>query len=317
MRSLFLTILIGMYSLCAHSQNQTKAQYIEKWAPTAMANMKKYHIPASIILAQGILESQWGNSELARRSNNHFGIKCHKDWKGKRVYHDDDAKGECFRHYNDAAESFEDHALFLHKNSRYHFLFELDVDDYEEWAYGLKKAGYATDPGYPKKLIRIIEENKLYEFDRGVDVDEYVAENNTQDNNSSNETQTEGKGSKPGMRKIQNKNWTDYVVVKEGDKIEKLNEELELLSWEIYFYNDIEEGTELKPGQILYLQPKPWKSERKYKYHTAKEGETMWDIAQEYAVDLGWLLWRNRMEEGQKPATGQKIHLRRRIPGQN
>ena len=127
--------------------------------------MKTYGIPASITLAQGILESGMGYGRLAKEGNNHFGIKCHKDWKGDRIYHDDDKKGECFRVYNDPASSYRDHSLFLKTRSRYDFLFEIKTNNYKAWAKGLKKAGYATDPKYPEKLISLIERFELNKFD--------------------------------------------------------------------------------------------------------------------------------------------------------
>ena len=145
----------------------TNSQYIEAYAVTAMNEMRKSKIPASITLAQGILESGSGNGRLAKKANNHFGIKCH-DWKGKRIYHDDDKKGECFRKYKEASESYKDHSEFLTTRRRYANLFQLDPYDYKAWARGLKKAGYATDPKYPKKLIHIIEKYKLYEYDEKV-----------------------------------------------------------------------------------------------------------------------------------------------------
>ncbi len=146
--------------------NKYTLEYIKKYAPLAVHEMHEFKIPASITLAQGILESGNGRSNLARKSNNHFGIKCHKGWKGKKVYHDDDAKGECFRKYKYVISSYEDHSKFLSGRRRYENLFRLNKKDYKGWARGLKKAGYATDKRYPKKLIRIIEDYKLYEFDR-------------------------------------------------------------------------------------------------------------------------------------------------------
>ena len=140
--------------------------YIRKYAPIAVKEMHESKIPASITLAQGILESGRGRSELALKSNNHFGIKCHTQWKGGRVYHDDDEKGECFRKYQYVQTSYEDHSAFLSKRKRYSFLFKYGLKDYKRWAKGLKKAGYATDKKYPNKLIKIIENYKLYEFDK-------------------------------------------------------------------------------------------------------------------------------------------------------
>lgn len=146
--------------------NKYTLQYIKKYAPLAVVEMHEYKIPASITLAQGILESGNGRSQLASKSNNHFGIKCHRGWKGGKVYHDDDEKGECFRKYKYVQSSYKDHSKFLSGRKRYASLFELRLKDYKGWAKGLKKAGYATDRKYPKKLIKIIEEYKLYEFDK-------------------------------------------------------------------------------------------------------------------------------------------------------
>ncbi len=146
--------------------NSYTLDYIEKYKNIAMIKMMEYEIPASITLAQGILESGNGRSELARKANNHFGIKCHKGWKGKKVYHDDDKRNECFRKYNSPDASFEDHSLFLTTRSRYAFLFDLKKDNYKAWAKGLKKAGYATDRKYPSKLIDFIETYHLYYYDK-------------------------------------------------------------------------------------------------------------------------------------------------------
>ena len=148
------------------SLNKHTLQYIKKYAPLAVLEMHKYNIPASVTLAQGILESGNGRSQLASKSNNHFGIKCHTGWKGAKVYHDDDEKGECFRKYKYVQSSYKDHSEFLSGRRRYASLFKLRKSDYKGWAKGLKKAGYATDKKYPKKLIKIIEEYKLYEFDK-------------------------------------------------------------------------------------------------------------------------------------------------------
>ena len=140
--------------------------YVENYAPIAQKEMNSYGIPASITLAQGILESGMGFGRLAVEGNNHFGIKCHRDWNGKRIYHDDDKKGECFRVYKDPEISFRDHSLFLSERSRFAFLFDIKISEYKAWAKGLKKAGYATDPKYPEKLISLIERFDLTRFDK-------------------------------------------------------------------------------------------------------------------------------------------------------
>lgn len=164
---LFVAILLTCASVCANAQNLTRQQYINKYKDIAIKQMHKHRIPASIILAQACLESGDGNSTLARKANNHFGIKCHNGWKGKGYKHDDDAKGECFRKYKDPVDSYTDHSYFLISGDRYNSLFDLPVTDYKAWAHGLKAAGYATNPKYAKLLIDIIEEYKLYKYDTG------------------------------------------------------------------------------------------------------------------------------------------------------
>ncbi|MBO7269458.1 MAG: glucosaminidase domain-containing protein, partial [Bacteroidales bacterium] len=155
--SIFILLLLCI-GLQASGQNLTRQQYIEKYRDEAVKQMHKHKIPASITLAQACLESSNGNSELARKANNHFGIKCHNGGKGKGYLHDDDRKGECFRHYKNAGDSFTDHSYFLISGSRYNSLFDLKITDYKAWAHGLKAAGYATNPRYAQMLIEIIEE---------------------------------------------------------------------------------------------------------------------------------------------------------------
>lgn len=150
------------------STNEVTKDYIAQYNAVAMSNMKVYGIPASIILAQGILESGAGKGDLALNSNNHFGIKCHNDWTGEKVYKDDDSANECFRKYNQASESFQDHAMVLTGKKRYSSLFALPKGDYKAWAKGLKEAGYATDPRYPEKLISYIETYNLSQYDAKV-----------------------------------------------------------------------------------------------------------------------------------------------------
>ena len=159
-----VALSFGLYDAVASTKSHQQV-YIEKYSAIAVSEMYRSGVPASITLAQGLLESGYGRSELALKSNNHFGIKCHNGWQGGKVYHDDDAKGECFRKYDSPEESYRDHSDFLRYRDRYKFLFEYKITDYTSWAYGLKKAGYATDPNYPRKLINLIEEYKLYEYD--------------------------------------------------------------------------------------------------------------------------------------------------------
>ena len=160
-----LTFVFSLSLFWAAAAQMSREDYIDKYKDIAMANMQEFKIPASITLAQAVLESNNGNSDLASRSNNHFGIKCHSDWTGKKTYHDDDKKGECFRVYNKVEDSYADHSEFLQK-TRYAKCFELDIMDYKSWAKELKNAGYATNPKYPALLIKIIEDNELYKYDQ-------------------------------------------------------------------------------------------------------------------------------------------------------
>lgn len=160
-----LLFLLPSVLLSAASPLTPQQQYIQQYATLAVSEMYRTGVPASITLAQGLLESRYGLSSLAKDGNNHFGIKCH-DWKGRRMFVDDDKKGECFRVYDDAAQSFMDHSDFLRYRDRYKFLFDYPTTDYKAWSYGLKKAGYATDPAYPQKLINYIEDYRLFEYDK-------------------------------------------------------------------------------------------------------------------------------------------------------
>ncbi len=279
--------------------------YIEKYAPIAMEEMKRTGIPASITLAQGCLESDNGNSRLAREGNNHFGIKCHDDWQGKRIYHDDDARGECFRQYKSAEESYVDHSDFLTTKQRYADLFELRTDDYRGWAHGLKKAGYATSPTYAEKLITIIEENDLHRFDT-----EVLAGNGV----PSRQERAGRSVHKPGIsssgRKIMVNNRVEFIIARRGDSPQSLRKELDLYPNEIYRYNDISKDAIISEGDIIYLQPKRIKAARGYEVHKAEAGETMHDIAQKYGIRLDKLLERNQMIEGEEPMEGDEIYLR-------
>lgn len=193
----FIASLLALAAALLSADTPQEA-YVEKWAKVAVSEMYRSGVPASITLAQGLLESRYGLSELATKGNNHFGIKCHKDWKGKSMAYDDDEKGECFRVYGSADESFRDHSDFLRYRDRYKFLFDLETKDYKGWAYGLKKAGYATDPNYPTKLIKYIEDYRLYEYDSMTLADFKSKEPRVTDNKKSSGTMDVKWGSKSG-----------------------------------------------------------------------------------------------------------------------
>ena len=212
--------------------------YIQKYAAIAVREMHAYKIPASITLAQGILESGSGGSVLALKSNNHFGIKCHTGWTGQRVYHDDDAKGECFRKYVYTETSYEDHSLFLTQRRRYAFLFEYDIKDYKKWAYGLRKAGYATDKKYPAKLLKFIKEYELYKFDK---VEE------------SDFTEKIKKLNKKSSKKIKKRG--RYYKVRKGDTLYAISKKFEVSIVVLKASNNLIDNT-ISIGQRLFIERK-------------------------------------------------------------
>ncbi len=225
LRSLFFLLFFMQISLGA--QTKLRQAYIEKYKEVAIEEMMLFGIPASITLAQGILESGDGESKLAKEANNHFGIKCHLDWDGPKIYHDDDEKGECFRKYKHAEESYRDHSTFLRDRSRYADLFKLDRTDYKSWAHGLKKAGYATNPNYPKLLIKIIEENNLHQYDL-----------------RSNKTQMV-----LGEHMVfTHENDIKYVEVGKEDSWESLSAELEISVDRLLKYNEVSYDRPLSEG---------------------------------------------------------------------
>ena len=281
----------------------SRTEYISLYSNIAISEMNRTGIPASIKMAQAILESGDGNSRLARQANNHFGIKC-SNWTGRTVFHDDDARNECFRSYNKPEESFLDHSDFLTNRPRYASLFDLDPYDYKSWAKGLKAAGYATDPAYDSKLISIIERNELYKLDRGTGLPAGTR------NVSVTTMKSTGKGQAEGGREILRRNKIRYIIAKEGDTYESLTREMELMRWELARYNDLSYRS-INAGDIIYLQPKRIRAARGSEIHIITEGESMHQISQRYGVRLNRLLSRNYLEKGQEPAPGTTIFLRR------
>ena len=302
-----LLIFIFMHPGNVKSQQTTNQEYIDRYKDWAIDEMMRSGIPASITLAQGILESNNGNSTLAVRGNNHFGIKCH-DWKGKSIRHDDDKKNECFRKYKSARDSYKDHTNFLMNGPRYSFLFELEQTDYRGWARGLKKAGYATSPSYASALIKIIEENELDHFDSG-----RIRRRRTGDAVTMDEVvDIDGFEIEIDHRKILMRNRIDYIIVKEDDTYQSLTKELELMPYELARYNEIPRDSKLRKGQVLYLQPKRAKASIEFSYHTVEAGETMYDISQMYGIKLKKLYTLNLMSLGEEPEVDDEIHLRKR-----
>jgi LysM repeat protein len=302
-------VVFTVFSLSALAQTgrkMTRSEYIETYKDLAMREMERTGIPASITLAQGAFESGDGNSTLAREGNNHFGIKCH-DWTGKKIYHDDDVKNDCFRKYKSVEESYRDNSDFLKTHPRYKFLFDLGKDDYKAWAKGLKDAGYATNPSYSQQLIKVIEDFKLYQYDHTV---------------------TAGIEGKPGVtksyettkyaggRKKYNNNRVKNVIAREGDNFNSLSEELDLLSWQLPKYNDLPEEYVFKEGQKVYLQPKRNRAEVGNQVHIVKEGETLQSISQLYAMKIDKLAARNLLNVTDTLKAGDELLLRKRKKGE-
>ena len=303
------------------AQKITPEAYINTYKDLAVSEMKRSGIPASITLAQGLLESANGNSRLAVKANNHFGIKCH-DWEGKKIYHDDNAKGECFRHYGSAKESYLDHTDFLMTRSRYAFLFEYKSTDYKNWAKGLRKAGYATNPKYPQLLIDLIERYDLYQYDTGVAPSKKTAVKNASTASAPAKTSGSRSKGKPTeseftigveRHRVMENNRTEYILAREGDTYASLSKELDMMPWQLPKYNDAS-GTSkiLQAGEFVYLQPKRRKAEKGNETHVVREGETIHAISQKYGIRPASLYKLNRMAEGTEPETGTKLNLRKK-----
>ena len=285
-----LTIFVCL-SLQAQTRNKQYESYIKQYRDLAVEEMKKYRIPASITLAQGLLESGAGQSTLARKSNNHFGIKCGSDWRGKTVSHDDDARGECFRAYKHPKQSYEDHSKFLANRPRYASLFKLDITDYKGWARGLKKAGYATNPRYAEQLIGIIELYDLHKYDKKGGL-KWMKEN-------------------PNPHQTYIANGLVYIVVRAGDSWKSISKELDISQKKLRKYNDLYKGYALQVGDILYLEKKNRKAGKEHIVHVLRAGESMYSISQKYGIRLKNLYKLNKMDEDDPaPEVGTILRLR-------
>lgn len=308
-----LVIIVLLFSYSALSlQAQRKIsreEYIQTYKDWAIQDMKKNGIPASIKIAQGLLESADGNSKLAVDANNHFGIKCHSDWDGPRVFHHDDARNECFRKYDSPLLSFEDHTTFITSRSRYQQLFNLDPTDYKGWAHGLKKAGYATNPQYPQLLIKVIEENQLYLLDEEGGDEARLAQRQIQQRRTSGSVVINPFNTK----KVEYNNGVKYIKVEESDTYSSLTKMLNLRNWELGHYNDLPENFDLKKHRYIYIQSKRKKAHPSHTTHLVKEGETMHLISQQYGMRLRRLYLYNNMEAGSQPKTGDKLNLRKKV----
>ncbi len=308
-----LILLLVFSNLIAQT---TRNEYISKYKNMAIREMNRTGIPASITMAQALLESDNGNSKLARRAKNHFGIKCGGSWNGKTFHQDDDAKHECFRKYKNIETSYHDHSEFL-KKKRYAKLFNLSPTDYKGWARGLKKAGYATNPKYPSLLINIIESNNLQELDLGIQQKEEIAQKEKHKNKVSKTVKTKESEFeiKSKSHTVELRNRVKFIVVKNGDTFRSINKEFDLMGWQLAKYNEISKNSEISEGQILYLQPKRKKAEFGVNYHTVEAGETMYDISQLYAIKLNKLYNINLMAQGTQAKVGTKLNLRKKLRG--
>lgn len=311
------TALIILFATQALAQGKISVEeYILTYKDIAIEKMEEYRIPASITLAQGILESGIGNSELARKANNHFGIKCHKGWTGKTFHMDDDARDECFRKYKNPEESYRDHSLFLTTRDRYADLFTLDITDYKGWARGLKKAGYATNPRYPQLLIRIIEENQLYAFDKGGVPQIASSEKITGGSTAAGKPPAVIKAADYELveiwetgRKVYINNGVKFVFARAGDSFSDIAYDFEIYSWQIPKYNDLGKNAVLHEGQMIYIEKKKRKNKHVHT-HTVSSGESMHDIAQRYGIQLAQLYRKNNIPEGINAEAGKVLKLR-------
>lgn len=296
------------------AQKQTRAEYIERYKAIAVQHMEYYGIPASIKMAQGILESESGNSRLAREANNHFGIKCKTGWDGLKIYHDDDEKGECFRGYETAEDSWQDHSDFLNTGQRYQFLFDLPPTDYKAWAQGLKDAGYATNPRYPELLIQVIEENKLYLLDSGRDIPveelpAVVAAPGAVHTAVDPDDFQIAMHTHVGYEIFAN-NGSRFVVAAEGDDVARLAWLFDISARRLRRFNDLGKTGEIAAGDMVYLQSKNTLSDGRTVLHTVVEGDTLYSLAQFYGIKLKSLASVNRLPAGAPLFVGQQIKLR-------
>lgn len=296
-----LCLLLSVQAIAQMRWSQQYQTYIDQYKDLAIREMQRYRIPASITLAQGLFESRAGLSDLAVKGNNHFGIKCH-GWTGRSVFHDDDASQECFRAYENAFESYEDHSKFLAGSQRYSRLFALKTTDYRGWAHGLKACGYATNPNYANKLIEIIELYRLYQYDTAKDYDRFMVQRSGTDKPA-----TPGGTLHPIY--IYNKNY--YLYAREGDTFKSIGKEVGISYRAIARYNERDRRDMLHRGEVVYLKKKQKKAEKTYKRrpHIVRAGESMYDIAQKYGIRLKSLYKKNRLPKDYQIKVGDSLRV--------
>lgn len=295
----------------------TYNSYIDRYSDIALESQRKFKIPASITLAQGLLESGAGNSSLARNANNHFGIKCHRSWTGGRTYHTDDAPNECFRSYNSVRESYEDHGYFLSSQKRYSGLFRLSPTDYKGWAKGLQSAGYATDKGYANKLIKIIEDYRLYLVDESNISRDYAYNKPKQPKKEVRHEEPRQykkpatKSSTPAhVREVFRSYGLLYILADANDDLGSIARDFDISERKLTNYNDFPEGYPLKQGDIVYLQRKLKRAEPPHYEHVVQVGESIHEIAQKYGLQLSALYRLNSLTSDYYPEEGDILRLR-------
>ena len=293
----FLCMFVAFQTAISQTMtwNQRYQNYFDKYKDVAVEQMLKYRIPASITLAQGVLESAAGNSELATKANNHFGIKCN-GWTGRKSYHDDDARNECFRAYDSVYESYQDHSVFLTTSKRYSNLFQLKLTDYKGWARGLKACGYATSPTYATKLIEIIELYKLYQYDTAKHFDMFQAQ--------------QVKGGDSRQIYAFNKNY--YLKARRGDTFRSLAKEVDISYRKLARYNERDKNDVLEEGEIVWLKKKQNKAPKNYKgrLHYVKNGESIYSISQLYGIKLKKLYKLNDLPPTYQIRVGDALRVR-------
>ncbi len=318
MQKIIIAILFSAVCLGAHAQRISVEAYIAQFKDIAINEMKRVGVPASITLAQGILESENGNGELVKKSNNHFGIKCKSNWSGESVTHDDDANGECFRAYTSADESYRDHSDFLKANKRYGSLFELDPEDYGGWAKGLKKAGYATNPRYPELLIKYIEQYNLQQYtlsalnrlpdsnivkkDDGKDI---IVSGKTDEKTGSVNNNAAVLSADPGI--IISINNSKCVYAKKGTSLLAIADKNNISLSKLMEFNDMDEEGLLGKDSYIYLQKKQKTGDMEF--YVLQPGETLYDVAEISGIQLKYLLEYNNLNAAVKLAANTKLFL--------
>lgn len=323
-RAIIIVTLFATLAATATAQvRQSREEYIERYKSIAVKHMERYGIPASITMAQGILESDAGNSQLSLSSNNHFGIKCKKSWTGKKVYHDDDAKGECFRAYPSVEASYLDHAEFLDSSPRYDSLFAYPSNDYRSWARGLKAAGYATAPDYAERLITIIEKYNLHLLDQQDGDKIYSSGKNAKENaeyfaTHSNLNKQEAVGIDPFRisssvhkgYKVYRTNYTCYILAKEGDTYSSLGKTFAISEKNLRKFNDVNKSATLSKNEIVFIERKKSAWQGDALLHEVAKGENLHSLSQSFAIRQKCLARLNRIRNHQNLEVGQTIRLR-------